>query len=89
MAAAGRAAAATCRPPLCPQFWRETLCDGREGGAEDRRTAGKRLNNTKKKRLLVVVAHPLHLLAATMRRLGKGTRKRKEDLMFLLLVSRV
>ncbi len=64
MAAAGRAAAATCRLSLCPQFWRETLCDGREGGAEDRRTPGKRLNNTKKKIVLVVVVHPLPLLAA-------------------------
>ena len=74
MAAAGRAAAATCRLSLCPQFWRETLCDGREGGAEDRRTAGKRLNNTKKEILLVFVAHPLPLLAANNGHLGQGTR---------------
>jgi hypothetical protein len=78
MAAAGRAAAATCQLSLCPQFWRETLCDGREGGAEDRRTPGKRLNNTRKKRLLVVVAHPLPpLLAANNASFGPRNKKNK------------
>ncbi len=74
MAAAGRAAAATCRLSLCPQFWRETLCDGREGGAEDR-TTGKRLNNTKKKILFVVVVLPL--LAASNASFGPRNKNKK------------
>jgi hypothetical protein len=76
MAAAGRAAAATCRLSLCPQFWRETLCDGREGGAEDR-TTGKRLKNRKKKILLVVVAHLLPLLAANNATFGPRNKNKK------------